>query len=136
MIHNTTRLARMILREAHMGPDNLSHRRSPSYVIGRNREYAVLYKLYHLAVSVVKSCPRCMLEEAKTKRIDQKIGEIEVDRLKPSPPFNNVTVDLAGPFRIRYREKKVWALVYLCNNSKALHLQTVESTTAKGLKLL
>ena len=73
-----------------------------------------------------------MLEEAKTKRIDQKIGEIEVDRLKPSPPFNNVTVDLAGPFRIKYKEKKVWALIYLCNNSKALHLQTVENTTAKG----
>ena len=74
-----------------------------------------------------------MLEDAKARRIEQKIGEIEVDRLKPSPPFNNVTVDLAGPFRIKYKEKKVWSLIYLCNNSKALHLQTVENYTAKAV---
>ena len=74
-----------------------------------------------------------MLEDAKAKRIKQKIGEIEVDRLKPAPPCNNVTVDLAGRFRIKYKEKKVWALIYLCNNSKALHLQTVENSTAKGI---
>ena len=81
VIHNTSRLAKMILREAHMGQDNLSHRKSPSDIIGRSREHAVIYKPYHLAVSVVKSCPRCMLEEAKTKRLGQKIGEIEVNRL-------------------------------------------------------
>ena len=38
VIHNTTRPAKMILREAYMGSDNLSHRRYPSDVIGRSRE--------------------------------------------------------------------------------------------------
>ena len=76
MIHNTTRLAKMILREAHMGPDNLSHRRSPADIIGRSREFAVIFKPYHLAVSAVKSCPRCLLEDAKARRIKLKIGEI------------------------------------------------------------
>ena len=38
VIHNTTRPAKMILREAYMGPDNLSHRRYPSDVIGISRE--------------------------------------------------------------------------------------------------
>ena len=66
----------MILREAHMGPDNLSHRRSPADIIGRSREYAVIFKPYHLAVSVVRSCPRCLLEDAKAKRVKQKIVEI------------------------------------------------------------
>ena len=56
-----------------------------------------------------------------------------MNRLKPSPPFNNVTIILVGPFRIKNKEKKVWSLIYLCNNSKALHLQTVETTIAKGL---
>merc|ERR1712105_581917 len=64
--------------------------------------------------------PRCMLE-------------IEVDRLKPAPPFNSVTVDLAGPFMIKYKEKKVWSLIYLSSNSKALHLQVVENYTAKAV---
>ena len=65
-----------------MDSDNLSHKMSPADIIGRSREFAVIFKPYHLAVSLVKSCPRCLLEDAKARRIEQKIGEIEVGRLE------------------------------------------------------
>ena len=57
VIHNSTRLALLILREAHAGDDNSSHRMSPSDIIGRGRKYAYIYKPYNLATVVVQTCP-------------------------------------------------------------------------------
>ena len=61
------------------------------------------------------------------------MGQIGLDSLVPSPPFSNVSAVLAGPFRIKYKERKTWVLIYLCNVSKALHLQPVENYTAKAV---
>ena len=123
----------MIIREAHCGADCTNHRRSPSDIIGRARQYAVIYKPYKLALQVSKTCPQCSLEEAKTKTVQQKIGQLDVSCVTPSPPFSNVSADLAGPFRIKYREQKTWILIYLCNVSKVLHLQLVENYSAKAV---
>ena len=61
------------------------------------------------------------------------MGQVGPDCLTPSPPFSNVSADLAGPFRIKFKERKTWVLIYLCNISKALHLQPVENYTAKAI---
>ena len=88
---------------------------------------------YRWALQVSKTCPRCILEEAKRKTVQQKIGQLNGNCLTPSPPFSNVSADLAGPFRIKYRERKTWILIYLCNVTKALHLQIVENYSAKAV---
>ena len=121
------------MREAHSGADSTSHRKSPSDIIGRARQFAVIYKPYRLALQVSKSCPRCILEEAKRKTVQQKIGQLNGNCLTPSPPFSDVSADLASPFRIKYRERKTWILIYLCNVTKALHLQIVENYSAKAV---
>ena len=102
-------------------------------MIRRSCQYALIYKPYNLALQVSRNCPRCSLEDAKKKRNSQKMGQIGLDSLVPSPPFSNVSADLAGPFRIKYKERKTWVLIYLCNVSKALHLQPVENYTAKAV---
>ena len=61
------------------------------------------------------------------------MGQIGLDSLTPLPLFSNVSADLAGPFRIKYKERKTWVLIYLCNVSKALHLQPVENYMAKAV---
>merc|ERR1712243_265576 len=48
-------------------------------------------------------------------------------------PFNDVSADLAGPFRIKHRERKTQVLIYLCSVSKALHLQIVENYSSKAV---
>ena len=58
---------------------------------------------------------------------------MDTNCLSPSPPFSDVSTDLAGPFRIKYRERKTWILIYLCNVTKALHLQLVENYSAKAV---
>ena len=106
ILHNSTRLALLIMRESHSGADSTSHRRSPADIIGRACQFAVLYNPYRLALQVSKSCPCCILEEAKKKPVQQKIGQLNEDCLTPSPPFNDVSADLTGPFHIKHRERK------------------------------
>ena len=125
VLHNSMRLALLIIREAHSGADIMSHRRSPLDIIGRACQYALIYKPYKLALQVSESCPQCILEKAKQKPVQQKIGQLDKDCLSPSPPFSDVLADLAGPFRIKYRERSTWILIYLCNVTKPLHLQLV-----------
>ena len=119
ILHNTSILALLIMREAHSGADSTSHRRSPADIIGRSCQFPVIYKPYRLALQVSKSCHCCILEEAKKKPVQQKIGQLNDDCLTP---FNDVSADLAGPFCIKHRKRKTWVLIYLCNLSKALHL--------------
>merc|ERR1711867_46415 len=133
VLHNSTRLALLITREAHQGQAGVNHRKSPSDMIGRSWQYALIYKPYNLPLQVAKNCPRCSLEDAKSKRNKQKMGQVGPDCQTPSPPFSNVSADLAGPFRIKNKERKTWVLIYLSNISKALHLQPVENYTAKAI---
>ena len=38
----------------------------------------------------------------------QKIGKNEVDTLIPALPLNYITIELAGPLRIKQKSEKVW----------------------------
>merc|ERR1711873_396022 len=42
ILHNSSRLALLIMREAHSGADSISHRRSPYDIIGRAHQFAVI----------------------------------------------------------------------------------------------
>ena len=55
------------------------------------------------------------------------------ETLSPSPPFTDVSADLTGPFKLKGKERKTWILVYLCNVYKAVHLQVVDSYSAKSV---
>ena len=75
---------------------------------------------------------------AKNVPCEQLIGKISPHQLFPSPPFSSVTADVAGPYIVQDRTSstkisKVWALVYLCDNSKALHTEVVEDYSRAAL---
>ena len=66
------------------------------------------------------------------------MGKIPLERLRASPPFSLVSADVARPYIVRLAHNykattKVWVLVYLCNVTKALHLQLVENYSAKAV---
>ena len=66
------------------------------------------------------------------------IGKISPKRLSASPPFSSVTADVTGPYIVWDRMSsmkisRVWALVYLCDNSKALHTEVVEVYSGAAL---
>merc|ERR1712089_38126 len=41
VLHNSKRLAHLIMREVHQGQDGVNYRKSPSDMIGRSRQYAL-----------------------------------------------------------------------------------------------
>ena len=69
VLHNTSRLALLIMREAHAGADETNLSWSPSDIIGRARMFALIYKLYKLALSVSESFPHCVLDRAKQRPV-------------------------------------------------------------------
>ena len=52
------------------------------------------------------------------------------------PPFLKVSADVAGPYIIKLSPKvntMVWVLLYLCDVSKALHLELVENYSGPAM---
>ena len=68
VLHNSTRLTLLIMKEVYQGQDGVNHCKSPSDMIERSQIYALIYKAYNLALQVTRSCPRCSLEDTKRKR--------------------------------------------------------------------
>lgn len=64
-----------------------------------------------LAWSVKSKCQLCKLRDAKL--LEQQMGMLPEARLKPSPPFNQVMVDLFGPYKVRGEvQKRTTSKVY------------------------
>lgn len=87
---------------------------------------------------LLKSCVICRRLRASSEI--QQMADLPPDRLEESPPFTNTSVDLFGPFHVTdgistrrtTATKKVWAVIFVCQVSRAVHLDTVYSldTTA------
>ena len=81
-------------------------------------------------IKFVKSkCIKCRLLDKKC--LEQCMGPLPQDRLKPSPPFYRTSLDLFGPFLVkdtvkRRTTKKVYGLICNCMSSRAIHLELVE----------
>ena len=61
-----------------------------------------------------------------------------LERVCPTPPFIKVIVDLAGHLLVILILSpraiiKVWILIYLCDMSKALHIEVVDSMTSSAI---
>ena len=138
VISASSKVAQLILRDCHQGSNNLNHRKAED-ALARSRRFAYIVKGYTAAKQVCSSCPKCKLIQART--LSQKIGTIAVDRLKASPPFSSVSADLSGPLLVKQLgarqpskgTHKIWVIIYLCNVSKAVHLQVVESFSGDSL---
>ena len=86
------------------------------------------------AKTICKFCVRCNYLRRKTEV--QKMAPLPADLTVPCPAFTNVAVDLAGPFQVFSMLKsrgtrrgtgtmKVWALLAVCLNTRALKIYLV-----------
>ena len=60
-------------------------------------------KLPKLVYKIKRQCITCRKRE---KWIEQEMGVLPIERLKPSPPFANCGIDLFGPPKIRDNVKR------------------------------
>ena len=74
---------------------------------------------------ILKECPVCIRNRLLV--CEQRMGNLPEERLHQCPPWTNVSLDYAGPFKIKdavkgRTTKKCWAAVYAYQNTKAVKI--------------
>ena len=103
---------------------------------------ASLSRRYHIvgcrkAVrSIVRNCIVC--RRATAKPHNQLMGQLPTERVTPGAVFENVGVDYAGPFQIKYGPVrkptiiKAYVCLFVSLSVKAVHLETVSDLTTEA----
>lgn len=85
---------------------------------------------------IIHQCIRC--HKVNPKPYEHQMGNLPKSRLTPSPPFFYCGIDYAGPFFTRdkrargYTKSKAYICLFLCFNTKAVHLELVSSLTTEA----
>jgi hypothetical protein len=99
---------------------------------GRNRTLAKFRQKYwvtngsKLAWQAKNTCQLCKLRNCKM--LEQNMGPLPEDRLKPSPPFSRTMVDFFGPYQVRGEVQKrtsgkVYGVIYTDLVMRAVHIE-------------
>ena len=75
---------------------------------------------------------RCLYSICAIEKKLPKMGDLPLERVKPSKPFIHVGVDSANPFELRKskranKSEKVYLCFFVCFATKAIHLEIVTS---------
>ncbi|XP_069109978.1 uncharacterized protein [Argopecten irradians] len=86
---------------------------------------------------VIHHCVKC--RKLRGKHSQQKMADLPVDRVTPSPPFTFVGVDVFGPWTIVTRRtrggsasSKRWAVLFTCLSSRAVHIELLEEMSSSS----
>ena len=86
---------------------------------------------------VISSCVTC--KKLRGASLTQHMADLPSDRTETPPPFTNVGCDVFGPWNIQTRRlrggainSKRWGLVFTCLNSRAIHIEVLESMDASA----
>ena len=89
-----------------------------------------------LACSTCNSCIICKKISARTE--SQRMEQLPVARVNPTPPFSTTGIDYAGPFTLKcgHTRKPVlvksYIAVFVCFTTKAVHLELVSDLTTEA----
>ncbi|XP_068209204.1 uncharacterized protein [Palaemon carinicauda] len=112
-------------RQFHSGVENTLAKIQSKFCVPRVR---------NMIKSVKFKCITC---RKLTKEIaGQVMGQLPLERLKPSPPFAYTALDLYGPIFIRDTVKgrtkgKAYGVIFNCLSTRAVHLDLIEGYSAK-----
>ena len=129
VLHNSTSLALPIMREVHQGCVGANHWKSSPSMAGGSEQYALTYNPHNFAHQVSRNCPQWSLEDARNY---QKMHHVIPKHQTPSPPFSNLSADLARLPGSNYKEERNGSLIYLCNVLKVLYTKSVENQITRG----
>lgn len=86
--------------------------------------------------SIIRKCPTCI--RYNSAPLKQIMGSLPSARVQITSPFVKTAVDYAGPFilkthRVRKAKTyKAWISLFVCQSTKALHLELVTDMTTEG----
>ncbi|XP_070181214.1 uncharacterized protein [Littorina saxatilis] len=84
----------------------------------------------HVVSSLVRRCVHCRWH--RSGPAGQKMADLPLERLDPSPPFTYCGIDCFGPFHVKdgRREVKRYGLIVTCFASRAIHIETLDDMSS------
>ena len=133
LLENMDPLARLIIREAHER-DHAGVDRT----VQISRSSAWIVRGSNLARSIIKSCYRCKLRNKELE--GQIMAPLPSERLPPAQPFQNVSLDLFGPFKIKDTVKRrvvreVYGIIFCCMATSAVHIESMDDYSTDSVLL-
>lgn len=83
---------------------------------------------------IIHECITCVKMKGQT--CTQQMANLVEERVQPTVPFTNVSLDYCGPFEVkRYPGRcrtlvKVWVCVFICMSTRGIHLEVVHDLTS------
>ena len=116
---------------------HVHHRGHPGVqtTVSKIRSKFWIINLFKMAKSIRHHCVPCRRQEKDM--VSQKMGQLPLARLKPSPPWNYVGVDLFGPFTTRGEVNKrargkAYGVIFNCFTTRAVHIDLAVDYSASG----
>ncbi|KAF2345734.1 Integrase catalytic core, partial [Trinorchestia longiramus] len=89
---------------------------------------------------IISECVLCRKLRAKVG--EQKMADLPSDRLEECPMFSNVGLDVFGPYQVvkgkstrrNNSQKKLWALLFTCLVSRAIHVEPLPALDTSSFK--
>ena len=86
--------------------------------------------------SAVSNCiSQCVICRKLRRHLEtQKMSDLPIDRVEPSPPFSYCAVDFFGHFLIKERRSEVkrYGVIFTCMASRSVHLETANSLSTSS----
>merc|ERR1712089_54307 len=128
----SSELAKLIVLAAH----RIGGHKMIKDTIARTRQIAYIPRPGKLIKNILDNCNLCRLKKEQTSQ--QLMGNLPSYRICPTPPFQKVSVDLVGHYFVKptmtsRKQSKVWILMYLCDVSKALHTEVIDSLSSSAI---
>ena len=98
--------------------------------IARIRTKYWIVGVRRLVRSIIGRCKLCKLKFKKFQ--SQRMSTLPIERLKPSPPFQNIGLDYFGPFEIKGEVQKrvrgkCYGILFACDSSRAVHAEIAQN---------
>jgi hypothetical protein len=127
-------ISQLLVRHYH----NMVHHQGRLITHGTIRQAGYWIIGGHGVVSrLLNSCVTC--RRLRAPAIEQRMADLPKDRLEAIPPFTNVGCDVFGPWNIQTKKlrggainSKRWGLLFTCLNSRAVHIEVIESMDASA----
>ena len=109
---------------------------SAQMVLAEARQHIWVPSLKNTIKQVLRSCVTCFKHNIVTSQ--QIMGQLPSCRVQPSPVFNNVGIDYAGPIAVKFggpRSKtthKSYLAVFVCMATTAIHIEPVTALSTKA----
>ena len=102
---------------------------STSKTLALLRETYFIIRGRRLTSKIIRRCRIC--QEMKNKPMQVPWGNLPAARVAPARAFENIGIDAFGP--INHKGGKVYALIFACMSTRAVHLEVVENLESQSI---